>query len=280
MPTVLTEAARTARELADRLDAEKREIDAMLAAGVGPRPGDLILETACGTAGTGLMIGPLVAPGGVVICSDSAREMLEAARAVAEDRGVRNVDFRCLDAERLDLRDRCVDGVVCRLGLMVLRKPAAALAEARRVLRFGGRIAVAVWSERERNPWRSVPEEVLSIASDPTRPGPFALADASRLTTLLAAAGFDDIRLDRVRADHAYASPDEFWSTCLRKSQTVRKAFGQLHAGRRSAAKEEILTRLAGCAVGAHGFVLPAEMLVAAGTAPAPASITRWGPGL
>ncbi len=47
--------------------------------------------------------------------------------------------------------------MLCRWGYMLMADPAAALAETRRVLRPGGRLALAVWDSIERNPWASLP---------------------------------------------------------------------------------------------------------------------------
>jgi ubiquinone/menaquinone biosynthesis C-methylase UbiE len=65
--------------------------------------------------------------------------MVEVARRRAEELGLANVEPRVLDAERMDLDDSSVDGIVCRFGYMLMADPAAALAESRRVLREGGR---------------------------------------------------------------------------------------------------------------------------------------------
>ena len=46
-----------------------------------------------------------------------------------------------MDAEKMDLEDDSVDGVICRWGYMLMADPAAALAETRRVLRDGGRLS-------------------------------------------------------------------------------------------------------------------------------------------
>ena len=50
-----------------------------------------------------------------------------------------------MDAEQIELSADSVDGVLCRFGYMLLTDPAAALAQTRRVLRPGGRLALAVW---------------------------------------------------------------------------------------------------------------------------------------
>ena len=61
-----------------------------------------------------------------------------------------------MGTERIELDDDAVDGVLCRFAYMLMADPAAALAETRRVLRPGGRLALAVWGAPERNPFFAV----------------------------------------------------------------------------------------------------------------------------
>ena len=268
------DVVRASRELADLLDAEKRAVDAWLVDALALRSTDVVLEVACGTAGCGLAIAEALAPTGSVLCSDRSTAMLDAAREVAAERQVRNVEFLELDGQSLDLPDGCVDGVVSRLGFMVMADPAAALAEAWRVLRPGRRLALSVWSERTHNPWRAIPEAVLFGTPATTAPGdeqgagPFALADLQRLGELLESAGFTDVRTAHIRADHRYTSFDEYWATCQRKSSSVRRAYEALDAGGREETKDMVLQQLRGRTVGSEGFVIPAEMLVAAAVKP------------
>lgn len=266
------DAARVSRDLADALDTEKRAVDAWLIDQLALRPTDRILEVACGTAGCGLAIAEALGPTGSVLCTDSSPAMLAAAREVIVERHATNVSLRRLDAGALELPDRSFDGIVSRLGYMVLPDPEAALREAWRVLRPGRHLALSVWSERSHNPWRAVPETVLfgtPPAGDGERgPGPFALADLHALVALLQATGFVDVRVAHVRADHRYGSADEYWDTCLRKSSSVRRAWEDLDDDGRAAAKDMVLNQLRGRTVGHDGFVVPAEMLVAAAARP------------
>jgi ubiquinone/menaquinone biosynthesis C-methylase UbiE len=79
-----------------------------------------------------------------MIRSDLSPAMLDAARRRGAELGVTNVDYRIIDAERIELDDDSVDGALSRFGYMLMAGPAAALAETRRVLRPGGRLTLAV----------------------------------------------------------------------------------------------------------------------------------------
>src|SRR6267378_3461589 len=68
---------------------------------------------------------------------------------------------RELELQWIDLETATVDAVLCRWGLMFAPDPGASLQEIRRVLRPGGRVALAVWAEPERNPWATIPTRAL-----------------------------------------------------------------------------------------------------------------------
>jgi SAM-dependent methyltransferase len=94
---------------------------------LAPARGEAILELAAGTGLVGFAAAALVGSGGRVIVSDFSKAMVEVAERHADELGLENVECRVLDAERLDLPDKAVDGVLCRWGYMLMADPAAAL---------------------------------------------------------------------------------------------------------------------------------------------------------
>jgi ubiquinone/menaquinone biosynthesis C-methylase UbiE len=117
-----------------------------------PQEGDTVLELAARVGDTGFEAAQIIGDSGRLITSDFSPAMLDAASRRGSELGLRNVDYRLIDAERIELGDDSVDGVLCRFGYILLPDPAAAFAETRRVLRPGGRVALAVWGAMERNP--------------------------------------------------------------------------------------------------------------------------------
>jgi len=193
-----------------------------------------VLELAAGLGETAMLAAELVAPVGGVVVSDQAEAMLEGARSRAGELGLSNIEFKVLNAEWIDLPLASVDAVLCRWGYMLMADPATALAETRRVLRPGGRLALAVWDALERNPWAQLPGAVLAergapapgatAGRDQPAPGPFALSSPERVATLLEDAGFTDIELDAIDIVRRQSSFEDFWETTLDLSRAFHDA--------------------------------------------------------
>jgi ubiquinone/menaquinone biosynthesis C-methylase UbiE len=182
------------------------------------RPGQTLLELGAGTGETGLLAARLVDPGGRVILTDRSTAMLEAAERRARELGLSNVELRALDMEAIDLPEAAVDGVLCRLALMLVPDTAAALAGIRRVLRPGGRLIATVWDAVERNPWAPALWEVIERMTDlpparPGGPGMFSLGDAGGIEALLADAGFREIAVERIAIEWRYDDFESYWRT-------------------------------------------------------------------
>ncbi len=171
-----------------------RHLDERLVAVLDPAQGDTVLELAAGPGDTGFIAAERLGPNGLLLSTDVAPEMVDAARRRAAELGVENVEFRVEDATAISLQDDAVDGVLCRFGIMLVPEPSRAMAEIARVLKAGGRAALAVWASADENDWmtaaaRSAVELGLTERPDPNAPGPFRLADPDELRRIVADAG-------------------------------------------------------------------------------------------
>jgi len=200
---------------------------------IDPQPGQRVLELAAGVGETGMLAAELVAPVGSVIVSDQAEAMLEGARERARELGLENVEFEQLGAEWIDLPVASVDAVICRWGYMLMSDPGAALAETRRVLRPGGRLALAVWDALEANPWAALATEELrerGLGGGQEGPGPFSLADRERLRELLEDAGFTLLALDAIPLTRRHPDFADLWDSQLDMSPSYHEAVLSLPA--------------------------------------------------
>ena len=190
-------------------------------------PGQTVLEIAAGTGDLGFRVAERVGEEGRVITTDFTPRMLDVARRQGEARGLSNVEYRLLDAERMDLEDDSVDAVVCRWGYMLMADPAAAFKETRRVLRDGGPLAFAVWRTPDRNPWASVPAMTLVQLGhmpppETDAPGMFALGEPARISELVTGAGFGEPEREEIAFEFRYLDFDDLWNALLRMSPSGR----------------------------------------------------------
>jgi len=168
-------------------------------------PGEDVLDLGSGGGIDVLLSARRVGPTGRAYGVDMTAEMLELARANQARAGVANAEFLEGRIEAVPLPDASVDVVVSNCVINLSTDKAAVLAEAFRVLRPGGRLAVAdVVADREPDPaLRADPEAWAGcLAGAVTR---------ARYRSLLAAAGFVDVELV-----DSHPVADEHWSVFVR----------------------------------------------------------------
>jgi SAM-dependent methyltransferase len=234
-------------------------------------PGQTLLELAAGPGDTGFLAAARIAPG-KLISSDASKAMTELARERAGEQGIENVEFKQLQLEWIDLPAGSVDAVLCRWGLMLVVDPAAAAREMRRVVRPGGRVALAVWDAAERNPWATIPNRALvdlgrAEPPKPGEPGPFALGSPGKLRDLLESAGFLEVTVEAVEVDRSFDDADEFLAETRDLSMMFAGAWEGLSASERSKLVETIASSLDPYRAAEGSLVVPGRSLVAAASA-------------
>ena len=240
-------------EQRDYITAKTQPVYDALINRLDPQQGETILELAGGTGDLALAMAERVGDEGRVIYSDFAPGMVDAARRRGEEVGASNVEYRVLDAERMDLDDGSVDGVVCRFGYMLMADPAAALAETKRVLRDDGRLAFAVWGPPDTNKWAFIPGLTMVELGhlpppDPNAPGIFAMGDPNRIRQLVTGAGFGEPEIEQVTVHWGYVDTDEHWEKTLKLAAPIADAF--------KSASPEAQERIAGTVAERVGVLL------------------------
>jgi SAM-dependent methyltransferase len=229
------------------------------------QPGETLLELAAGVGDTGFAAASRLGAEGRLITTDFSQAMVDAARRRAEELGVSNAEFRTLDAERMDLDDGSIDGVLCRWGYMLMANPGAALAETRRVLGDGGRVALSVWGDPRQNPWASIPASALldqtgADPPDPLAPGIFAMASEERTRGLLGAAGLEPQWVENVEMAWRFESFADYWHHLTDVKGAIAMVVRSLPQSEQDALGEEIEGRLQPYA-DAGGYRLPGMCL-------------------
>jgi SAM-dependent methyltransferase len=182
---------------------------------LGPKPGETVLELGAGTGETGFEAAAILGDDGRLLSTDFSPEMVEVARRRGTELGLANIDYRVIDAERIELDSGSVDGVLCQSTYMLAADPASALAETRRVLRPGGRLALSVWGAPERNPWASIGGMILVERGhmpppQPGGPGVFSMASEEHTRALLDGAGFRSVRTDEVPVCFGFRALEDY----------------------------------------------------------------------
>ena len=157
-------------------------------------PGDRFLDIACGTGVVARVARERLGDAGYVVGIDISSDMLAVARAVAP-----SIDWREGNAGALPLSDgEQFDVVVCQQGLQFFPDKLTAIAQMRRALVKGGRLAITTWRSDDEIPLfgelRKVAERHLGAVADQRH----SFGDAATLEALLSEAGFHDVRLKTI----------------------------------------------------------------------------------
>src|SRR5690348_428935 len=196
--------------------------------------GHTVLDVAMGPGEPALTIAGLVGPEGRVVGTDVVPEMVEAARREARRRELRNARFEVAFAESLPFSANSFDAVVSRFGVMFFPSPVDAIREWLRVLKPGGKIALAAWYFVERNPFFYAVSNVVDryaapIPPTPTSPDAFRFAESGKLRGVLSEAGVAATS-ERVLqfSIQAPVSVEDFWTMLCEVSERLRSRISTL----------------------------------------------------
>lgn len=178
----------------------------------GLKPGARVLDVACGTGVLARGALTRIRPGGSLVGLDVNDGMLAVAR-----RRTPEIDWQQGPAESLPFDNESFDAVISQFGLMFFEDRVAALKEMWRVLRSGGRLAVAVWDSLDNTPgYAAVTALLQRMFGDRVADGmraPFSLGDTGDLMPLFAAAGIPDAKLQTMDGTARFPSIESWVHT-------------------------------------------------------------------
>ncbi len=175
-----------------------------------PVPGERVLDVGCGTGIVARRVAPRVKPNGTVAGLDVSPAMLAVARNMAAREGT-SIAWHQGQAESMPFPDTSFDLVLSQFALMFFTDRETAVAEMRRVLVPGGRMALSVFQGIDRHPFYQALDRAIehrlgvSVVADI-----FALGDADDLRALLAGAGFTNGTVDPFTITARFPNPDGF----------------------------------------------------------------------
>ncbi len=178
------------------------------------RPGDHVLDVACGTGivarGAARIVGTQGRVGGV----DLNRGMLDVARSIPPEPGATEVEWHESSVEDMPFEDAAFDAAFCQQGLQYFLDPREALREIRRVLALDGRLVLSVWPSLNYTPGYAALAEALEKYIGPqtrnTMTAPFSLNDPAALRAMLVEAEFREVSINPKAGMVRFSSPEEF----------------------------------------------------------------------
>ncbi|RWI10917.1 MAG: methyltransferase domain-containing protein [Mesorhizobium sp.] len=177
-----------------------------------PRPGEQVLDVACGTGVVARLAAEQMGTGRVVGL-DLNSSMLAVARAVAQNGGPK-VEWHEASVHQMPFPNGTFDVILCQLGLQFFPDRARALAEMFRVLTPGGRLALSVFTAIERTPvahaLADALDRYLAPGASSIKRSEHTLSDGSLLENLVSAAGFKDVTVTSVTQMLRFPSPRDY----------------------------------------------------------------------
>jgi ubiquinone/menaquinone biosynthesis C-methylase UbiE len=206
------------------------------------RPGERVLDVACGTGIVTRLAAERVGPNGTVTGLDINPGMLAVAREVVPPG--RSIAWYESPAEALPLPDDEFDAVLCGMGLQFFSDKPAALREARRVLVAGGRLVANLPGPTP--PLFEVMAQELARHISPESASfmrvVFSLHDADTLRSLATEAGFSDVTVQSTTKTLRVPPPEEFlWQYV--HSTPLAAAVAQVDDECRVALERDVTTR-------------------------------------
>lgn len=256
--------------------AQLAGVQATLMAQAALRPGERVIDIACGTGLVSFAAARAVGPTGSVVGVDLSGEMVAAAALRARERRLPNVEFTRMDAEHLECADAGFDVALCALGLMYLPEPERALREMRRVLRPGGRLVSAVWGERAHCGWAALFGIVQAEVASEVCPLFFRLGQGDTLVRACVDAGFEQVETQRITTTLVYADADQACEAAF-VGGPVALAWSRFDADVRERVRRCYLEAIAPWRDGA-AYRVPGEFVVVSAKLPACACPTSLPP--
>ena len=189
-----------------------------------------VLDVASGTGEPGLSLCTMLTDGDVT-GTDLSENMVVIANENASKRGILNYHSLPADAANLPFNDESFDHIICRFGIMFFPDIEKGLGEMARVLKKGGRMAIAVWAAPEFNPFITIIASTimkkLELPKPPDgSPGIFRCAKRGFTSHLLHEAGLLEITEKNHTGSGLFESAGHYWNVMSEIAGPLMEALG------------------------------------------------------
>lgn len=227
------------------------------------KPGEKILDVACGTGLVTIPAAKAVGATGEVVATDISQKMVDSLAERVSQEGLAQVSTVRMDAENLDFSDDLFDVALCGLGLMYVPSPIEALKEMKRVLKPGGRAVASVWGTRENCGWAEIFPIVDARVKSEVCPMFFHLGTDEGMRLHFEAAEFGEIASVRVSSLLQYEDSEDALGAAF-EGGPVAMAYSRFEPQVRDQVHAEYLESIEAYRDGS-GYLIPGEFVITQG---------------
>lgn len=232
------------------------------------QPGDHIIDLGSGTGEPALTLARRTNGHLHITGIDAADGMVKVAQTKVSNERLNGVTFKTMPAEKIEFADNSFDRALCRFGVMLFENPLQGLKEMRRVLKAGGRFALAVWSTPETMLTLYWSYEVFKHRLEEDYHPPLArvtsLGAPGIMENLLQEAGLSDFTVEPKTFHYQFESFNAYWDA-VEASDILKMQYDALPADQRGNIRDEV-GRFARDFIQDGNLVIPHEYLLVTGT--------------
>jgi len=224
-----------------------------------PKPGETVLDVACGTGIGARLVAPMISPAGCVISTDLDAGMIAVGKKSAEAANLPadvTLNWHVRPAEQLSVDNASIDLCVYMQGPQFVTDPPAAMKAAHRALKPDGRLAASMWNKMPTNKGHHAIAEALAARGIKPAMKPFSMGNPDVARSLFADAGFDITYFDTAEFPANFPSVKDFVSGVAAGAPATRHAIAQLSPVDHGAFISDVQETLAPY-VSANGVALP-----------------------
>ncbi len=229
------------------------------------KPGERVLECACGSGLVTRMIADAVGPKGEVLATDLSQNMVDMTARQCAAESLHWVTAARMNAEDLTVEAEHFDAALSALGIMYVPDPPAAVASMRRAVKPGGRVVATVWGQRRNCGWAEIFPIIDARVASEVCPMFFAPGTAGSLARDFAAAGLSDVREHSQREELEFRD-EKALLTAMLIGGPVALAVKRFTPEVMAAAQNEFLASVQQYRGGDDRYLIPGEFVTVSGT--------------